>query len=93
MKRKVNQSPYRMAQWKKELQRIEAELSSQSIPLTREHLLTEADVSALLGVTTRTLNTYKRERILRYIKLKGQVYYLKSFLYVDLLYHYQEGSD
>ena len=37
MKRKVNQSPYRMAQWKKELQRIEAELSSQSIPLTREH--------------------------------------------------------
>lgn len=91
MKKKIHHSPHQINHWTAELERIQSQISTLPIPLTREHLLTEAEVGNLLGVSTRTLNTYKKERILHYIKLKGQVYYLKLFLYLDLLSHQQRG--
>ncbi|WP_394332795.1 helix-turn-helix domain-containing protein [Epilithonimonas bovis] len=48
-------------------------------------MLTEEDVAAILGVSMRTMRTYRQKKHLHYLKLEGRIYYLKLILYIDLI--------
>ena len=71
--------------WMEEIAAFHEELISLKIPFSKEHLYTEEEVSEILGVTVRTVRTYRKKHYLRYIKFKGRIYFLKVLLYVDLI--------
>ena len=71
--------------WMDEIAAFHEELISLKIPFSKEHLYTEEEVSEILGVTVRTVRTYRKKHYLRYIKFKGRIYFLKVLLYVDLI--------
>ena len=71
--------------WMDEIAAFHEELISLKIPFSKEHLYTEEEVSEILGVTVRTVLTYRKKHYLRYIKFKGHIYFLKVLLYVDLI--------
>lgn len=71
--------------WIQEISEYHHDLLTLHIPFDKEHLLTEVEVSEILGVTIRTLRTYRNKNYLRYLKLNGRIYFVKILLYVDLV--------
>ena len=70
--------------WMREVE-MSIEKMSYGVPLNRESLLEEIEVCALLGVSQRTVRTYRKRKYLRYIKLNGRIFYLKLFLFLDFM--------
>ena len=69
---------------KKENQKFIDVLDLTVIPLTKEYILTEQETCDLLGVTPRTLRTYRRKGYLGFIKIEGRILFLKHQLFRDL---------
>lgn len=61
------------------------------VPLTKENIMSEAEVCELLGVTDRTMRNYRQKKYIKCIKLDGRIIYLKHFLYLDLTERYYGG--
>lgn len=60
--------------------------------LTKEHFYTENEMCEMLGVTHRTLRTYRKNNLLGYIKIAGRILYLKYLFALDLLSAHKESS-
>ena len=71
--------------WLNELHVSNGQLLRLEAPFHKDHLLTEEDVAAILGVSMRTMRTYRQKKHLHYLKLEGRIYYLKLILYIDLI--------
>lgn len=74
------------------LRQLIEELLVSDFAFSRKQLLTEDQVAVLLGVTERTMRTYRSEKLFHYIKLEGRIYYLSIILYVDLIIHSLESA-
>lgn len=72
-------------EWMQEISTFHKELISLHVPFSKEQLYTEEEVSKILGVTVRTIRTYRKKQHLRYIKIQGRIYFLKILLYVDMV--------
>lgn len=70
--------------WQEELVQVYDDLRHALIPLNRENILTEQEACEVLGVTSRTLRSYRQKKFIGYIKLDGRIIYLKHWLYLDL---------
>jgi len=48
-------------------------------------MVTEAQVAEILGVSERTMRTYRSKNKFHHIKLEGSIYYLRLILFYDLI--------
>lgn len=71
--------------WLCELQSFNQELLLLNVPFDKNYLFTEEDVAQILGVSLRTMRTYRKKKYLHHLKLEGRIYYLKILLYIDLI--------
>lgn len=68
-----------------EIKKLIEQLTHSEYPLNKMQLLTEVQVCALLGVSERTMRTYRQRNYFHFIKLEGRILYLKHILLQDLL--------
>ena len=69
------------------LKQMIQELLASDFVFDRRQLRTELQVAELLGVSERTMRTYRSSKLFHYIKLEGRIYYLGIILYMDLIVH------
>lgn len=64
------------------------------LPLDKSDFLTEAEVCELIGVTSRTLRTYRKLGKFHFMKIKGRILFHRLIFYLDILrLHYDiEGK-
>ncbi|GEM_PF-1165535 len=67
------------------LRQMVEELLASDFVLNRKQLLTEKQVALFLGVSERSMRTYRSEKHFHFIKLDGNIYYLSIILYIDLI--------
>ena len=77
--------------WQDELAMMQEDLRNSIVPLTKENILTAREVCELLGVTDRTLRTYRKKGFINFVKFAGCIFYLKHLLYLDLLRMYYQN--
>lgn len=58
--------------------------------ISKEDLMTDQDVAELFGVSVKTLDTYRRNGEIKFFKLGGRNYYLRSLLLLDILKKYND---
>ena len=64
------------------------------LPLDKSDFLTEEEVCELIGVTSRTLRSYRKAGKFHYMKVKGRILFHKLIFYMDVLrLHYGIGRD
>lgn len=64
------------------------------LPLNKKDFITEQDVCELIGVSPRTLRTYRKTGKLHYMKVKGRILFHKLIFYMDILsMHYDIGDE
>lgn len=85
MKTSLLFSEFQIHQWIEEMQQLHQDLLQLNIPFSEDQVIPEDRVCHILGVTSRTMRTYRKQHYLRYFKMEGRVYYLKIILYVDLI--------
>ena len=74
--------------WYQEVAMVHRNMMQAIVPLTKENILTEEEVCELLGVTDRTLRTYRQKQYIGFAKLAGRIIYIRNLLYLDLLMMY-----
>jgi hypothetical protein len=74
------------------LRQMIEELLCSDFVLNRKQLLTEKQVAIFLGVSERTMRTYRAEKQFHFIKLDGNIYYLSIIFYLDLIIKSLESS-
>ena len=73
--------------WEEEIKTICQKLLTSENLLTKELLLTEPEVCTILGVSDRTMRTYRKQHYFHSIKLEGRILYIKVIFLQDLLFH------
>ncbi|WP_028123775.1 helix-turn-helix domain-containing protein [Epilithonimonas tenax] len=71
-------------EWILDLKQLIDHLLTQRI-FDQKLLLTEDEVSSLLGVSERTMRTYRTKKYFHHIKLEGRILYLELILFIDLI--------
>ena len=56
---------------------------------TDDDILCDEEVMKILKISKRSLFDYRKKGLLQYIKIGGRYYYIRLFLYLDLLQLYQ----
>ena len=85
MKQFSHFSESQINEWMMALKQIIENILTEGIQLDRKMLMTEKEVAHLLRVSERTMRTYRNQKYLHHIKIEGNVYYLSTILYLDLI--------
>ena len=88
----MKKDPLKLALLKKLLEEAsDLELKDRmGIELNEDEVMLDSDVMELLKISPRTLYTWCEEEYIRFCKIKGRYYYLKSILLLDLLKIYND---
>jgi len=78
-------SEAQIQEWIEGFKKMIDELINSGIAIDRKMLLSEAQVSEILGVSERTMRTYRSKNKFHHIKLEGSIYYLRLILFYDLI--------
>ena len=78
-------SEVQIQQWIEDLKKMITHLLTTDFFIERKMLLTEEQVADILGVSKRTMRTYRSKKKFHHIKLEGCIYYLHFFLLFDLI--------
>lgn len=85
MNKKVCVSMAALGQWRKEQQGLRQQLLKGNFVLDESIIVHESKLAKLLGVGEHTMRNYRAQHYFHYIKLRGQVFYLKPLVFLDLL--------
>ena len=73
---------------------LHSRLQIFELPLDKRDFFTEQDVCELIGVSPRTLRTYRKTGKLHFMKMKGRILFHKLIFYMDILsLHYDIGDE
>ena len=72
-------------EWYLDLKKMYQQIHIVELPFDQDHILPEERVAAVLGVSKRTMRAYRARKRLSFLKLEGQVYYIKVLLYTELI--------
>ncbi len=93
MKRPFLLSEAKIREFFEELRLLHENQICTAVPFSKEHIFTEEAVCEILGISSRTMRTYRNRRYFRYLKFEGRIYYLRVILYMDLLLMCQKSCD
>jgi len=83
-----------LKKWVEDLKVLHQNLLQQQLPLDKEHFLTEQQVCDTLGISTRTMHTYRKKKRFHYMKIEGLILYHKLFFYLDVIrMHYLHDDE
>ena len=71
--------------WVEELKELHRDLLLYKLPLGKDYFMTEQEVCEMMGVSIRTLRTYRKNKRLRCMKIEGLILFHKIVLYLDIL--------
>lgn len=71
--------------WVEDLKVLHQNLLQQQLPLDKENFLTEQEVCGMMGITVRTMRTYRKKKRFHYLKIDGLILYHRLFFYLDVI--------
>ena len=80
-------SELKLQEWIEEIKLHYQQMLQVDLPLMKNQILTEPEVCSILGVSDRTMRTYRQRKYFHYIKLDGRILYIRWIFLLDLLSH------
>ena len=73
--------------WDEEITKLSEKMLQTEMLLTKDQFLTELEVCSFLGVSDRTMRTYRQQKYFHFIKLNGRILYMRTIFLKELLIH------
>lgn len=80
-------SEVQLREWNEEIKMQYKQMLLADVPLMKHQILTDPEVCAILGVSDRTMRTYRQRQYFHFIKLDGRILYVRWVFLLDLVCH------
>ena len=80
-------SEFKLREWIEDIKLQYQKMNAADAPLLKEQMLTEQEVCAILSVSDRTMRAYRQRGYFHFMKLYGNIYYIRWIFLLDMACH------